>query len=984
MAKCGDKRMIRAGVENGMRCRCRAIILMIGLFVLYFVSSFAVEAKDNVIRVGYIDHCSLINEANGEHVGYAVDYLNEISNYTGWKYEYVLDTWENCLEKLETGDIQLICMAEYMPENADKFLYADMPFGYEYTILYACPDSDIYYEEYEAMDGCKVGLLNEDVRKEEFAVFAREKGINYEPVYFDSEEEMLLALRNKEVKLAAVESLHGHGDLKMVSRFNVRPFYCATGKENQTLMNEINSAMQQIRIEHSKVETELQERYYGNGQLSCEPLFTREEYMYIEAAEPVVIKLMVGSRPLCYIKDGEIVGVFREFLDLISETSGITFVLEETTSEDFDEQTRQIINGDYITLRTKRAIEAIDLDEHLIASIPLVETRLAYVKNKENALDTGKTDYVFAITEEMNYLPPLLKKKSEDYKIQYYDSVQECLDAVLRKKADIAIQDTYVISYWLQKPEFAENLVECSGQNVINGLCFVASREQQTLVHIINKAINYLSSEDKQGAVNIELLIHPYEQTAEDLIYGHWEWLASIAIILVVAVYIYTVLLRRMTTMQVHRKDYEKLQKRVQQDELTGVYNRTYFYKKVREMVDNTEESMCIVLMDISNFKVVNDLYGMETGDKLLRFIAQELLRLGEKKEFIVSRFTGDHFYMCMRKADFYEIAFPRRFKTFLEDIEIKVTYGVFMIEDQRDIPVNIMCDRANMAAHDKERQKLEYIRYYSDEERMQMLREQEIENDMEKALEARQFCVYIQPKYDVREGKIVGGEALARWIHPSKGMVPPVEFISIFERNGFILRLDYYMWEETCRLLAKLKEKGLGGNPISINVSRAHFYGVELQEKLQELIAKYQLLPQDLELEITETICAEDPDIIYKKIKDLQEAGFKVAMDDFGSGYSSLNMLKEMPLDIIKMDLKFLDGGDNEEKSRNILQTLITLAHSIGLSVVVEGVETNEQVEFLRGIGSYYVQGYYFSRPVDCETYETMLTKERGLLNDD
>lgn len=979
MAKYGEMQMSRAGVEKRMKGVYRAIILVIGLFVLCICSPFAVDAKENVIRVGYIDQCSFLNEANGEYGGYAVDYLGEIANYTGWRYEYVFDTWENCLDKLETGEIQLVCMAEYMPENADKFLYADIPFGYEYTILYTCPESDIYYEEYEAMEGCRVGLLNESARKEEFAAFAKEKAIGYEPVYFDTEEEMLLALRNKEVDLAAVGSLHGHADLKMVSRFNVRPFYCVTGKENQTLINEINSAMQQIRIDHSEIEAELQERYYGNGQLSCEPLFTREEHVYMQTAEPVVIKLMAGSRPLCYKKDGEIVGIFKEYLDLISEKCGITFRVEETTSEDFDEQTRQIINGDYVTLRTKRAIEAIGLDEHLITSMPLVGTRLAYVKNKANATEVERTDYVFAITNEMNYLPPLLKNKSADYEIQYYDNVQECLDAVLRAEADIAIQDTYVVNYWLQKPEYAEHLVECSGQDVINGLCLVASGEQQTLIQIINKTINYLSEEDKQRAINTELLAHPYEQNVGDLIYGHWEWVVCIGIILVVAVYIYTILLRRMTTMQVHKKDYEKLQKRVQQDELTGVYNRSYFYKKVREMVDNTEESMCIVLMDISNFKVVNDLYGMETGDKLLRFIAQELLRLGERKEFIVSRFTGDHFYMCMRKADFYEITFPRRFKTFLEDIEIKVTYGVFMIEDQRDIPVNIMCDRANMAAHDKERQKLEYIRYYSDEERMQMLREQEIENDMEKALEARQFCVYVQPKYDVRDGKIVGGEALARWVHPSKGMVPPVEFISIFERNGFILRLDYYMWEETCRLLAGLKEKGLGGKPISINVSRAHFYGVELQDKLQELVAKYQLEPSDLELEITETICAEDPDIIYKKIRDLQEVGFKVAMDDFGSGYSSLNMLKEMPLDIIKMDLKFLDGGDNEEKSRNILQTLITLAHSMGLSVVVEGVETKEQVEFLRRIGSYYVQGYYFSRPVDCGTYETMLTKEKG-----
>ena len=185
-------------------------------------------------------------------------------------------------------------------------------------------------------------------------------------------------------------------------------------------------------------------------------------------------------------------------------------------------------------------------------------------------------------------------------------------------------------------------------------------------------------------------------------------------------------------------------------------------------------------------------------------------------------------------------------------------------------------------------------------------------------------------------------------------------------------------MWEETCRFVSELKKKGYDSLPISVNVSRAHFYGKELKDKLEELITKYGLDKMDIELEITETICAEDPDIIYKRVKELQESGFKVAMDDFGSGYSSLNMLKEMPLDIIKMDLKFLDGGDNEEKSRNILGTLISLAKSMDLYVVVEGVETKEQVEFLQSIGTRCAQGYYYSRPVDCPAFEVMLIHEK------
>ena len=193
-------------------------------------------------------------------------------------------------------------------------------------------------------------------------------------------------------------------------------------------------------------------------------------------------------------------------------------------------------------------------------------------------------------------------------------------------------------------------------------------------------------------------------------------------------------------------------------------------------------------------------------------------------------------------------------------------------------------------------------------------------------------------------------------------------------KKNGFIIHLDYFVWEETCKFLSHRKHNGLHYVPLSINVSRAHFYGHELMNKLLELIEKYDLETKDIELEITESLCGEDPDIIYDKIRKLQNLGFKIAMDDFGSGYSSLNMLKEMPLDIIKMDLKFLDG--EQEKGRLILKALIGMAQTMELRVVVEGVEILSQVEFLSQFNDCSLQGYYFSRPIITEEFEAMLEK--------
>ncbi len=413
------------------------------------------------------------------------------------------------------------------------------------------------------------------------------------------------------------------------------------------------------------------------------------------------------------------------------------------------------------------------------------------------------------------------------------------------------------------------------------------------------------------------------------------------------------------------------LRTKTQQDEITGLFNRSYFYEIAGERIRESDEDMYIITADIANFKIVNEHYGMNTGDRLLKDIGTQLQALNENGCMILARFVADHYYICVPKSEFDRIELPKTFKTFLEGMDIRMVYGVFLAED-KELPINVMCDRALEATHDKTYTYAEYVHFYNDSVHQQTLLEQEIESEMEQALEQRQFYVVVQPKYDPIDEKIVGGETLVRWQHPQKGTISPGVFISIFEQNGFIASLDHFVWEETCRLQARMKQSGIETVPISINVSRIHFYNSGLRNKLRELIRKYGLEASDIELEITESICGESAGNIFDIIRELQSDGFRIAMDDFGSGYSSLNMLKEMPLDIIKMDLKFLDGEGN--RGRVILKSLIEMAQTMDLNVVVEGVELLTQVEFLRQFENCYLQGYYYSRPVDTGVFETML----------
>lgn len=923
-------------------------------------------ADEKVIRVGYDSNSNFIKESDGEFYGYGVEYLEKIAEYTGWKYEYVKDeSWHTSLDKLRNGQIDLICTAHYTEERAAEFLYSSIPLGYETSLLYAKPESKISYQDFDAMQGCKIGLLKESYSAQDFEKYAIRQEIQYEGIYFDRENEMMQALQDNQIDMMVVGSRYATPKLKLIDKSGANAFYCIAQESNTELIHEVETAIQQIMFDDPSFEGDLKNQYFGHSSISNSALFTKEELAYIESLGTIKVKLNLNQQPSCYVEDGETKGIWAEVIKLLAKKSGIDLELEVAT-EEID------LEGGTLILRTQKAMDYMRDFEDTIISNPITSVSLSYVKRQAAFVEDKYVSHVIAITKDLAYLEPMILEENPDYEIKYYENTRDCLEALVDKQAGMAIQNSHRTNYLMQKPEYADKLVIVPGIDHGNEICLIASKEDQMLIDILNKAIHHISHEEIDEIVKRELLMNPYPLEWNDIVYKYWKWMVLLSVIIGVALVVYTVLTQRLAAAKVQEKEYELLQKKVQLDEITGLYNRSYFYEMARELIKETDEEMCIITMDISNFKVINELYGMNVGDRLLKEIGDQVKRMGKDHQMIPARFMADHYYMCMPKAEFEQMDFPKSFKTFLEDMDIRVVYGVFLVEDQKEMPVNIMCDRAFLAVHDKNYKYVEYIHFYNDREHQQMLVEQNIENEMEKALEERQFYIVVQPKYDPKTSRIIGGETLVRWQHPEKGIISPGVFIKVFERDGFIIQLDYFVWEETCRLQAQMKEKGIQTVPISINVSRAHFYGSELQHKLKSLIEKYHLETKDIELEITESICGEDSENIYDIIRELQEDGFKIAMDDFGSGYSSLNMLKEMPLDILKMDLKFLDGEEN--KSRLILKALIDMAQTMELKVVVEGVEILDQVEFLKQFEECYVQGYYFSRPVITDVFEEMV----------
>ena len=414
----------------------------------------------------------------------------------------------------------------------------------------------------------------------------------------------------------------------------------------------------------------------------------------------------------------------------------------------------------------------------------------------------------------------------------------------------------------------------------------------------------------------------------------------------------------------------------LQYDRLTGLYSKEYFYQKAADILRrNPERVYDVICSDIENFKLVNDVFGMAAGDRLLLGVAG-LYRRFVGDSGICGRLSADQFACLLEhRADYTDEMFREAGAAVnaLPDAKnVVMKWGVYAVED-RALPVDQMCDRALMAARGIRGQYGKYFAPYDDALRERLLREQEIQDSMESALAGGQFEVYLQPKYQIRDGRLAGAEALVRWNHPDWGLQPPGVFIPLFEKNGFIPRLDKYVWDKTCAVLQRWLREGLPVIPISVNVSRADIYNTDLPEYLCSLLRRYELPASLLHLEITESAYTEDPEQLVDTVRRLRELGFVIEMDDFGSGYSSLNMLNELPIDILKLDMKFIQSEAAKPASQGILRFIIDLARWMNLSVVAEGVETEEQVRRLRVVDCDYVQGYYFARPMPVEEFEAL-----------
>ncbi|HAG04911.1 MAG TPA: hypothetical protein DCG28_05650 [Lachnospiraceae bacterium] len=436
-------------------------------------------------------------------------------------------------------------------------------------------------------------------------------------------------------------------------------------------------------------------------------------------------------------------------------------------------------------------------------------------------------------------------------------------------------------------------------------------------------------------------------------------------------------------------EELEKQQNMAMLDELTGIATRRTFVEQTRELLfTNTSVHYMMVVLDIEKFKAINDKYGHFEGDRLLCYLTTGIRNYIGKVSGAATRLFADYFALCVP----YSLSDVENLVNYMNrhishcgmPFDVYIAYGIYEIKD-REEPVDSMIEKASLAEKAVKEKYLQRYELYSPKMGKELLYEQQLIGDMKTALQNKEFEIYVQPQYDYNADRIGSGEILVRWHKSVKNPdgstgveeISPGIFIPLFEKNGFVTKLDKYIWEEGFKLVGEMILESKRTVPLSINISRADFEDENILEFLLELRERYEV-PKDLiRLEITESAYINDGGRIIEKVKEFVDAGFVVEIDDFGSGYSSLNALRDMPASVLKTDLKFLYGYSENSSGSTILKHVMLMAEELGMSVVAEGVETKEQADFLHTLNCNIMQGFYYSKPIPADLFVDLVQQK-------
>ncbi|MBE6901070.1 MAG: EAL domain-containing protein [Ruminococcaceae bacterium] len=967
-----------------------AAVISIAMIVCMLPIQASSAEAGKVVRVGACPDFG-ISKTGSVYSGFAYDYLLEIQQHTGHRYTFVEASPEELVRMLADGTIDLIpCVteAEYQQWNEMFFTEGTRSVDYsvtpelcrsslmkKYTAIYVSdnnPDS-IRYGDTEALNKADIGYLKENQNK----YFANGRYIRGDIddanfVAYSTETQMKADFESGKIDAVLKECYRPWENESIVYQYDTKDCYFLTSGDDVTLANQLDVSVNSIMMKKSDNAYKLYQKHiekYGIPKYA----FSVAELQYAESNPKLRVAYNQQSSMLETYDSTthKVVGLTGDILKEIGDITGLD--IEVTAYSTLAECVKLLADGKVDAICGGVTKQSMARYGDFYISSPYSSAPVVLIGKPSVQFGTGMK---IAVPYYGDEIVDFLNQNYTSATVMLLDNADTCMDAVKSGKADMACLCAFEAVSLINHSYDELTVLQVTSLEYKESFAYAADVDP-TFATLMGKAIarlnSYEAERSRYNSLTIAQELNRVNTVPVQVIYA--------ALILLVVL----VLAGLVVILFVHRKN----KRDSEIDTLTGGRNKQKFIEDVKKMMKKTSpDKWAMVMFDIDKFKFVNDRLGYQEGDRMLERIYKTLSDNMDDSE-LFSRISDDNFACVIRNGPDNEITtrfsniyaeFERRNSLFVK-YPVVFSAGVCRLgqcrEGGKEIDINTALDRCIIAKRTMKSAHFTSIAFYDGKIRDKALREKDYENLMPVALEHREFECYLQPKYGLKSRHIEGAEALIRWNSKEFGFVFPNEFIPISEKNGFVVELDFFILEEVCRAMRRWIDDGKTPIVVSVNQSRLHLNYDDYIWRLREIVDKYEIPYEYIELELTESVFMENADRLLEIMQKLHDIGFKLSLDDFGSGYSSLNMLKDIPVDVVKIDREFFSGTVNSEKGRAVISTVVDLAANLNMEVISEGVETKEQVEFLTEINCAMVQGYYFAKPMTIAQFEELWQKD-------
>lgn len=940
------------------------------------------------VMVPLMNDSGFVSYEDGIFSGYYIDYLTEIAKYTGWDYEFIpVENYDELDMVCESGNYDIMTGIIYSEEYDEMYFeYPKRTVGAKRYVFAVPKDSELIADrEYSYLRGVRIGIAgNTGITEleERFEDFCHMYGIS---CIRDSKEEYAKGVNfihidpsvwNEKIRNGEIDGILSSDafclsqGMHAITTFGLDQIYFVSPNGRVEITDQMNDALEKIANFDPEFNDRLYDKYFHENTSYRVP-FSSSETEYIEQGHTWKVGMPENYAPYSYMNhDGEPAGMITKVLNMVSGQTGGKLQFEYVFYERIQDVKEAVRNGDCDISGVSMYSLLLKRDSSERRSMSFYTDSFVYYKNDNTSADMANQSAI------MPHLPEELLA-SIGIEEEWIDGGEaaNCLEQIENGKNSYTVMLSQVGDYYKSYYGFAD----LDSYPVTDGevmFCFAYSPDMgQMSISIIDKCLLGIGEETLDSYVKEVTLFEHKSHTLGEYIKQHIEFFALLlaGILLIICTLLIVIIINiTHSSRKVHALLYR--------DDITGGIS----YKKFKEEAEKICRSPAKKLMlyiNISSFKYINDVFGYKQGNEVLQevhdFIEDHI------KGVLFARIYADRFVILLPYKDQDEVKkqVQEKLETFegicrdkFPSFNIWIKVGGYVLKEGDDIQRAV--NFANYAVDEIRKTSENTCNFYDKTMHEHVLMQKEIEKDMWGALEHEEFVPYYQPKYNIETKELIGAEALVRWNHPKKGMLSPGVFIPVFETNHFIIQVDFYIFECVCRFIKSLMAEGKKLFPISSNFSRLHLNRPDFVERLMQIVNRYQIPTEFLEIEITETVATEDIELLLEAVKQLKANRFLVSIDDFGSGYSSIQLLYKLPIDVLKLDKAFVDNEDVSELEAELVDSIISVSLKNGIQVICEGVETQEQEEFVRKHNCIYVQGFLYSRPVPDGDFRELLSK--------